>query len=212
MLESSVESAKRGRSLTFHNDIPPSTTWSNITTRPKSLKEPSKIVSNLLVDRSSSFLEDARRCGEGGPGAARKKFPCRGGESIRRRSTSTLSNRRLDIPYSSLPPSSVRAYNYRRHANPGTLLARERKGEGEAYDFSFSRLYSAFSPPLSFTFGLRGRIPIPGRRLDLPRARVPTPSSYTTPCWRSHGAPLPYDFHVSASGPPKLHDQALYLT
>lgn len=109
-------------------------------------------------------------------------------------------------------PSSVRAYNYRRHANPGTLLARERKGEGEAYDFSFSRLYSAFSPPLSFTFGLRGRIPIPGRRLDLPRARVPTSSSYTTPCWRSHGAPLPYDFHVSASGPPKLHDQALYLT
>lgn len=50
-------------------------------------------------------------------------------------------------------------------------------------------------------------IPMLGRRLDS--------SSYTelsTPCRRSHGAPLPYDFHVSASGPPKLHDQALYLT
>lgn len=92
-------------------------------------------------------------------------------------------------------PSSVRAYNYRRHANPGTLLARERKGEGEAYDFSFSRLYSAFSPPLSFTFGLRGRIPIPGRRLDLPRARVPT---------RPHagGATVPHYHTIFMLAPP----------
>lgn len=84
----------------------------------------------------------------GGPGAARKKFPCRGGESIRRRSTSTLSNRRLDIPYSS-PPSLPR---FERIIIGGTrtqepLFATERGGE--AYDFSSSRLYSAFSPPLS---------------------------------------------------------------
>lgn len=31
-----------------------------------------------------------------------------------------------------------------------------------------------------------------------------------TPYWRSRGTLLPYDFHVSASGPPKLHDRALY--
>lgn len=28
----------------------------------------------------------------------------------------------------------------------------------------------------------------------------------------ARGTPLPYDFHVSASGPRKLHDRALYLT
>lgn len=35
---------------------------------------------------------------KGSPAGSSKKFPCRGGESIRRRSTPTLSNRRLDSP------------------------------------------------------------------------------------------------------------------
>lgn len=43
---------------------------------------------------------------KGSPAGSSKKFPCRGGESIRRRSTPTLSNRRLDILHSSRPPTS----------------------------------------------------------------------------------------------------------
>lgn len=141
-------------------------------------------------------------------GSRRKKFPCRGGESIRRRSTSTLSNRRLDIPYSSPPlPSSVRAYNYRRHANPGTLLARERERESSM----------TFLPPLFFSPSLLHVWPTRSDTNTRKKARLTAgPAKFllrsSTPCWRSHGAPLPYDFHVSASGPPKLHDQALYLT
>lgn len=118
------------------------------------------------------------------PGQRRKKFPCRGGESIRRRSTSTLSNRRLDIPLPSVPRFERIIIGGTRTQEPSRERERERRGGLRVYSNARKKV----------------------------RLRVPARSLLSTPRWRSHGAPLPYDFHVSASGPPKLHDQALYLT
>lgn len=72
-------------------------------------------------------------------------------------------------------------------------------------------LFLSSRSPCTRSTWLAGSL-ILGRKLDSPRASLGSLHSVSTPCWRSHDAPLPYDFHVSASGPPKLHDRALYLT
>lgn len=165
---------------------------------------------------------------KGSPAGSSKKFPCRGGESIRRRSTPTLSNRRPDIPplvslslplsfslsFFSLPfQDSVRAYNYRRHASPRTILKRA------SSEFSLPphpQPYSALLPtalPGRLSYSSPSRSLILGRGLDLYRGLAGLLHPGSTPCWREpRGTPLSYDFHVSASGPRKPHDRALYFT
>lgn len=138
--------------------------------------------SKLPTTSFSSFLEDVR-C-QGGPGAAEKEI-----SMPRRRIDQTPVNFDPVEPQTRYSPplgSSVRAYNYRRHANPGTLQREREREKGGAASVQQCQ--------------------------EEGQTRVPARSLLSTPRWRSHGAPLPYDFHVSASGPPKLHDQALYLT
>lgn len=193
-----LESAKRGGSLTFHNDIPPFPIQRHPTLPiPRRLKESWRIVSSsLLVDRGF-LLEDV--IGEGWPRGSQKEI-----SMPRRRIDQTPVNFDPVEPQTRyplfLPPSLPR---FERIIIGGTrtqepLFATERGGE--AYDFS-SSLFRFFSPSL-----LGYQYQEEGQTYQAPTRRN------STPCRRSHGAPLPYDFHVSASGPPKLHDQALYLT
>lgn len=142
-----LESAKRGGSLTFHNDIPPFPIQRHPTLPiPRRLKESWRIVSSsLLVDRGF-LLEDVR--GEGWPRGSQKEI-----SMPRRRIDQTPVNFDPVEPQTRyplfLPPSLPRFEHIiiggTRTQEP--LFATERGGE--AYDFSSSRLYSAFSPLLS---------------------------------------------------------------
>lgn len=122
---------------------------------------------------------------QGGRRAAWEKFPCRGGESIRRRSTSTLSNLRLDIPYSSLS-LPVRSLFLRRLWFERIIIRGTRtqgpssRGPATSLPFysQFSSLYLPLSPFISSLSSLRyprwstwllGSL-ILGRKLGLPRA------------------------------------------
>lgn len=86
------------------------------------------LTSKLPTTSFSSFLEDVR-C-QGGPGAAEKEI-----SMPRRRIDQTPVNFDPVEPQTRYSPplgSSVRAYNYRRHANPGTLQREREREKGGA--------------------------------------------------------------------------------
>lgn len=144
---------------------------------------------------------------KGSPAGFSKKFPCRGGESIRRRSTPTLSNRRLDI----LLPLSLRflpflfssrclfsSFSFPRLEFERIIIRGTRAHGLSSREFSESSLppYSRPVPRLSLTASLIlvSDSLILGRNLDLL-------CSYTT---RPHagGAAIPYYHTIFMLAPP----------
>lgn len=170
----------------------------------------------LRAPRRNFHVEAANRLDVG------QLRPCRTADSMF--SIFPLASRRLFLSFSlslflslAFFQDSVRAYNYQRHASPRTLSSR---GPPSPLSTSYSPPSYSCAPstaalPRAASRAILARSSVPANTRKKPRLTADSTGSYTARplrARRSRGAPLPYDFHVSASGPPKLHDRALYLT
>lgn len=105
---------------------------------------------------------------------------------------------------------SVRAYNYRRHASPRTLL--ERASTESSLPLHPQSIPRLLRTALRFFYSSPSSSLILGRSLDLYRGLAGLLHPSSTPCWRGHTVPHYHTIFMLAPPGPKSRTTAHYTS